>query len=95
MNIDKLLDKKVGNAISEYNRITKILYPDAEPVSLTHDQSDALAFDAIDTMIAALAGARNKLEFNQSKRELAGYNDYHQAQPADYPTTEPAKRKKF
>jgi hypothetical protein len=93
IKVNKLLDKKVGNAINEYNRVNRILYPNVETVWLTEEQSNALALDTIDSLIGALAAERDRILLEQSKRELAGYNDYHQAMPSTYDDTKTKTKK--
>jgi len=84
MKAKKLLRKSMDNSIAEYNRIHAILCPNAEPVQLTTEQYERLDLAGIDSIMIELAAERDRILLEQSKRELAGYNDYYAAGPDDY-----------
>ena len=93
MKAKKLLRKSINNSIAEYNRVHAILYPNSEPVQLTTTQYERLDLAGIDSIMIELAIERDRILLEQSKRELAGYNDYHQAMPSTYDDTKTKTKK--
>jgi hypothetical protein len=95
MKAKKLLRKSMDNSIAEYNRVHAILYPNSETVQLTTEQWERLDLAGIDSIMIELAAERDRILLEQSKRELAGYNDYHVDGPMDHPDTSKIKTKKY
>lgn len=94
MKAKKLLRKAMNNSLTEYNRIHAILYPNSEPVQLTPEQYDRLDLASIKSIMLELAAERDRILLEQSKRELAGYNEYDAVTvPDNYLETDTSKTK--
>ena len=83
MKAKKLIRQSVAMTIAEYNRVTVILFPDAEPIHLTDEQNDKLSLAEIDSAMSELVEERDRILLEQSHREASEYTCYSESYSVD------------